>query len=124
MLDSYLIPANTVVTGKGDSAVVDISAAENRAFLLQLEVTAVVEQEALEISIFGGPDEAGIGKVPLATLPQQFYEGSYPFLVDLADLPQVKVVRAHWEAFRWGRGSETPSFEFSHTLTQAAEFLD
>jgi hypothetical protein len=25
----------------------------------------------------------------------------------------VKFVRAHWEVARWGRGTETPMFEFS-----------
>jgi len=27
-------------------------------------------------------------------------------------------VRAHWEASRWGRGTETPMFEFGVTIKE------
>jgi hypothetical protein len=30
----------------------------------------------------------------------------------------VKFVRAHWECARWGRGTETPMFEFGVTLKE------
>jgi hypothetical protein len=33
-------------------------------------------------------------------------------VLDLTTHPQVKFVRAHWEVARWGRGTETPMFEF------------
>jgi hypothetical protein len=30
----------------------------------------------------------------------------------------VKLVRAHWEVARWGRGPETPMFQFHVTLRE------
>jgi hypothetical protein len=33
-------------------------------------------------------------------------------LLDLSAHPTVRFVRAHWEVARWGRGTETPMFEF------------
>jgi len=30
----------------------------------------------------------------------------------------VKFVRAHWEVARWGRGTETPMFEFCLTVKE------
>jgi hypothetical protein len=30
----------------------------------------------------------------------------------------VKFVRAHWEVARWGRGTETPMFEFGLRLKE------
>jgi hypothetical protein len=33
-------------------------------------------------------------------------------LLDLSKHPEAKFVRAHWEVARWGRGTETPMFEF------------
>jgi hypothetical protein len=30
----------------------------------------------------------------------------------------VKFVRAHWEVARWGRGTETPMFEFGVTMKE------
>jgi hypothetical protein len=36
----------------------------------------------------------------------------------------VKYVRAHWEVARWGRGTETPMFEFGLRLKEIpAEIL-
>jgi hypothetical protein len=34
-------------------------------------------------------------------------------LLDLTSHPDIRCVRAHWEVARWGRGTETPMFEFS-----------
>jgi len=39
-------------------------------------------------------------------------------LLDLTAHPDVKFVRAHWEVARWGRGGETPMFEFSVRLKE------
>jgi hypothetical protein len=39
-------------------------------------------------------------------------------LLDLTAHPEVKFVRAHWEVARWGRGDETPMFEFDIRLKE------
>jgi len=51
MIDTFLIPAKTVVTAKGDGTAVDVSGATNRVFLLSLNITGIVEQESLDVSI-------------------------------------------------------------------------
>jgi len=38
--------------------------------------------------------------------------------LDLTTHPDVKFVRAHWEVARWGRGVETPMFEFGLSLKE------
>ncbi len=123
MLDTYLVPEKTVVTGKGDGPAVDLSAAANRTFLLQLDITGVVEQESIDLSIYGGADETNLGKSPLGALPQKFYCGTHPLLLDLSAAPEIKVLRAHWEVNRWGRGPETPWFEFGVKLTEVSPEL-
>lgn len=120
MLDTYLVPEKTTVTARGDGPAVNITGAGNRVFLLQLEITGVVEQESLDVGIYGGPDEAGIGKAPLGSFPQKFYRGNHPLLLDLTGHPDIKVLRAHWEVNRWGRGPETPWFEFNLKVTEVA----
>ncbi len=55
---------------------------------------------------------------PIITLPQKFYCGQSPALLDLTAHPDVKFVRAHWEVARWGRGVETPMFEFGLRLKE------
>ncbi len=117
MLDTFLIPANTLVNAKGDSPAVDISSAQSRVFLLTLNITNVIEQESLDVSIFGSPDGTAWGAKALSAFPQKFYRGQHPLLLDLTGQPD-KFLRAHWEVNRWGRGSEVPMFEFSVSLKE------
>ncbi len=113
-----LVPANTVATGKGDGPVVDVSSAPDRVFLVTLAIRKIIEQESLDVSIFGSSDGATWGAKSLAAFAQKFYCGESPCLLDLTAHPDVKFVRAHWEAARWGRGVETPMFEFDVTMKQ------
>jgi hypothetical protein len=118
MIDTFLVPEKTVVNAKGDGAALDLSGASNRVFLLNLSITDIVEQESLDVSIYGSADGAAWGLKPLTNFPQKFYRGQHPLLLDLSAQPSVEFVRAHWEVGRWGRGSETPMFEFSVSLKE------
>jgi hypothetical protein len=113
MVEIFLVPDKTVVTAKGDGAAVDVSGAANRVFLLTLNITRIIEQESLDVSIWGSADGAAWGDKSLASFPQKFYAGQHPLLLDLTALPDIKFLRAHWEVGRWGRGTDTPMFEFS-----------
>jgi hypothetical protein len=117
MLDTELVPTTTA-TAKGDGAVIDVSAATNPVLLATLEITRIVEQESLDVAIHASTDGTNWIPKALAAFPQQFYAGQYPLLVDLSHEPGTKVLRAHWEVNRWGRGSETPMFEFRVTLKE------
>jgi hypothetical protein len=110
MLDAFLLPEKTAVTAKGDSEALDISAASNPVFLLTLSIDEVVEQESIEIGLFTSADGTTWEAKPVATLPQKFYVGEYPVLVDLTAIANAKFVRAHWDVNRWGRGATTPRF--------------
>jgi len=124
MIDTHLVPEKTVVTAKGDGPAVDVSGATNRIFLVTLHIVNIVEQESLDVSIFGSSDGSTWGTKPIAAFPQKFYRGQHPLLLDLKEHPEVKFVRAHWEAHRWGRGSEAPMFEFYVTIKEVpAEIL-
>ena len=118
MLDTFLVPAKTVVTAKGDSEPLDISGAANPVSLLTLSITSIVEQEAIEVSLFTSADGITWDTKPAASLPQKFYVGEYPLLVDLSSAPSAKFVRAHWEVNRWGRGPTTPRFEIGIRLRE------
>ena len=60
----------------------------------------------------GSADGTTWGAKSLVAFPQKFYCEESPLLLDLTGHPDVKYVRAHWEVARWGRGTETPMFEF------------
>ena len=111
MIDAFLVPVGTAVTAKGDSEPLDITSAANPAFLATLSVAKIVEQESIELSFFTSADGTTWEAKPVASLPQKFYVGEYPLLVDLSQANGAKFLRAHWEVARWGRGPATPNFE-------------
>ena len=112
MIDTVLVPSKTVVNAKGDGASVDVSSASHRVFLLTLDITKIIEQESIDVSLYGSSDGAAWSPKSIASFPQKFYRGQQPLILDLNKHPDVKFVRAHWEVNRWGRGTETPMFEF------------
>lgn len=118
MTDAFLVPQSTTVTAKGDAGAINVSSAVNRVFLLTLQIDKIVEQEALDVSIYSSSDGATWSAKPLTAFPQKFYAGDHPLLLDLRAHSDVKFVRAHWDVNRWGRGSETPMFEFSVSIKE------
>jgi hypothetical protein len=118
MIDTVLVAEQTTVSVKGDGSAVDVSGAASRVFLLTLDITKIIEQESLEVSVHGSVDGAAWDAKAVAAFPQKFYCGETPLLLDLTAHPDVKFVRAHWEVARWGRGTETPMFEFGVRLKE------
>ena len=118
MIDAPLVKGKIVATCKGDGPAVDLSGAACQVFLVTLEITKIIEQESLDISIYGSPDGATWGAKSLVAFPQKFYCGETPLLLDLTSRGDVKFIRLHWEVARWGRGTETPMFEFDVTMKE------
>jgi hypothetical protein len=124
MIDTFLVSEKTTVDAKGDGPSVDVSGAANRVFLLTLEITKIIEQESLDVAIHGSADGTTWDAKSIVAFPQKFYRGESPLLLDLSAHPELKLVRAHWEVARWGRGVVTPMFEFSVRMKEVpAEIL-
>ena len=121
MLEAFLVPENTVVNAKGDGPGLDVSGAEGRIFLLTLAITNIIEQESLDVSIYGSVDGSTWDARPIKAFPQKFYREEVPVLLNLTARPEVRFIRAHWEVNRWGRGVETPMFEFCVTLREVPQ---
>ncbi|MFZ3340343.1 MAG: hypothetical protein WA609_07590 [Terriglobales bacterium] len=121
MIEAFLVLEKTVATAKGDGPAVDLTSGSTRVFLLNLAITDIIEQEALDVSVHGSADGTTFDSKPLAAFPQKFYRGEYPLLVDVSAKPEVKSIRAHWEVNRWGRGTQTPMFEFCVTLREVPQ---
>lgn len=118
MVDTFLVAEATTVTAKGDGSAVDISTASHRVFLLQLNITRILEQQALDVSVFGSADGNTWGQKALTAFPQKFYRGEHPLLLDLRQQPEIRFLRAHWDVNRWGRGPETAMFQFQLRLRE------
>ncbi len=115
-----LIPHGTRVEANGEGRKVDISGSQTRTFLCTLEITDQIEQESIDVSIWGSADGENWGGKPILKLPQRFYRGETRGVLDLTGRPEVKYVRAKWELNRWGRVAPLPMFVLGLRLAEIA----
>jgi hypothetical protein len=108
MLPQFLLP-ETVARQDGVGAEI---ALENSGMpmLLTLGITRIIEQENLDVSVWGSPDGEHWRQV--ATFPRKSFCGTYSMTVDLGRHPEVRHLRAQWKMGRWGRGDAGPLFDF------------
>jgi hypothetical protein len=111
MLPVFLLP-ETTVREAGEGSALNLGGSQGRTVLLTLGITRIIEQESLDVSIWGSADGNEWGSKPLISFPQKFYCGTYQILVDLTQHPDVKFVRVKWNAQRWGKGDAKPLFGF------------
>jgi hypothetical protein len=117
-LQLSLIPADTKLESNAEGASFDISESTTRTFFCVLSIADQIEQESLDISIWGSADGQDFGKKPLLKLPQQFYRGTCKMVLDVSLRPEVKFLRAKWELNRWGRVAPLPMFVAGLTLEE------
>jgi hypothetical protein len=108
MLPQFLLP-ETTVREAGQSPDIDLGETQTGTLVLTLGITRILEQESLDVSIWGSPDGADWGNKPLVAFPQKFYCGTYQILLDLAIRP-ARYLRAKWQVNRWGKGDPKPLF--------------
>ena len=113
-----LIPPGTHVEENGASDAVDVGASATRTFLCVMLITAQIEQESIDISIWGSADGQNWGGKPILKLPQRFYRGETRAVLELAYRPELKFIRAQWELNRWGRVAPLPMFEIGLHLVE------
>jgi hypothetical protein len=111
MLPGFLLP-ETNIREAGDSSALDVGEARGRVILVTLGITRIIEQESLDVSIWGSTDGNNWEAKPLLTFPQKFYCGTYQILLDLEKHPNVRFLRVKWGAQRWGKGDSQPLFGF------------
>jgi hypothetical protein len=113
-----LVAAGTRVEENGTGAAVDVSGSATRTFLCVMQITDQLEQESLDVSIYGSEDGQNWLPKPLLKLPQRFYRGETRMILDLTARPEVKFIRAGWELNRWGRVAPLPVFVFGLHLSE------
>lgn len=105
-----LIPKGTLVKESGNSEPVDIQASQTRTFYCVLNITDQIEQESVDVSIWGSPDGENWGTHPVLKLPQQFYRGETRAVLEITLVPEINFIRASWDLNRWGRVAPLPMF--------------
>jgi hypothetical protein len=121
-MDLKLIPAGTRLMENGDGEALDISASKTRTFLCVMEITDQIEQESVDLSIWGSADGQDWGKLPQLKMPQRFYRGETRQILDLSMKPEIRFVRARWELARWGRVAPHPMFVLGFHLSEVPAF--
>jgi hypothetical protein len=111
MLPGFLLP-ETTVREAGNGSDLDLGDSRGRLILVTLGITRIIEQESLDVSIWGSADGNEWGTKPAISFPQKFYCGTYQILLDLTQQPGVRLVRVKWTAQRWGKGDNKPLFGF------------
>jgi hypothetical protein len=81
-----------------------------------------LEQESVDLSIWGSADGQNWGTMPLLRMPQRFYRGETRQVLDLTFKPEIKFLRAKWELFRWGRVAPHPMFVLGFHLSEVPAF--
>jgi hypothetical protein len=105
-----LIPQGTRVQENGHGEAVDVRASATRTFFCVMLILDQIEQESVDVAIWGSADGESWGMHPLLKLPQQFYKGETRAVLDLTVVPDVNFIRAAWELNRWGRVAPLPMF--------------
>jgi len=121
MFNSALIPVKTVVREKGDGPAIDVSGVAGKVLLVVLNITDVIEQQSLDVSVWGSADGAAWGEKAILPFPQKFYRGQHPLLLDLSKHSGVKFLRAHWEVNRWGHHPDPPRFELQLNVQEVPQ---
>ena len=123
-LELDLIRPGTKLTANGEGDPRDISASATRTFMCWIEITDQLEQESVDVSVYGSEDGQTWGKMPLLKMPQRFYRGDTNQILDLSMKPEIRFLRAKWELARWGRVAPHPMFVLGFRLTEVPAFVN
>jgi hypothetical protein len=117
---SVFVLIDGVIQEDGAGPAVEVGASAGKSLKLTLGITRIIEQESLDLSIWGSADGTEWGAKPLAAFPQKFYCGEYSLPLDLSLHPEVKFLKAQWKVSRWGRGAPDPLFDICVLIEESS----
>jgi hypothetical protein len=119
MLPGFILEETTIRDG-GTGPEVDLGDARASVILLTLGITRIIEQESLDVAVWGSADKLEWGAKPVMSFPQKFYCGTYQILLDLRSLPDIRYLRVKYQPHRWGKGDPKPLFD-AYVFAQGLE---
>ena len=111
MLRNFLLP-ESIARADGTGPEIDLGTKRGKLLVLTLGITRILEQESLEVSVWGSPDGERWGHRPLAKFRPKFYCGLYSILLNLGSQDDVHFVRVQWKMSRWSKRETVPMFGF------------
>jgi hypothetical protein len=109
MLPQFLL-SETTVREPGTGPDFPLGEHSGTCLVLTFGITRIIEQESIDLSLWGSPDGVDWGKRPIVAFPQKFYCGTYQIMLDLTGRPEIAYLRVKWGVNRWGRGDPKPLF--------------
>lgn len=96
----------------GVSPPVDVSGVAGQSLLVTLGITRIIQQESLEVAVYGSPGSDHWTHRPIALFAKKYFCGTYSLLLDLAEYPDIHFLRASWKITHWGHADARPLFSF------------
>ena len=118
-MQDFLQP-ETIVREDGTGPGIGLGASKGTLLEVTLGITRIIEQESLDVSVWGSSDGVNWGSMAIARFPQKFYCATYPLQLDLSDHPDLEFLQVRWKVNRWGRGDARPLFGF-YVFAQTAK---
>lgn len=122
-MEFNLITPGTRITSNGEGEPHDISSSATRTFLCTMVITGQLEQESVDIAVWGSEDGQNWGTKPLLKIPQSFYRGETRQILDVSLKQEIRFLRAKWELARWGRVAPHPMFVLGFHLSEIPAFV-
>jgi len=104
-MPELLVP-EIVAREDGVSDEIALGKSSGKPLLLTLGITRILEQESLDVSIWGSADKEQWRQI--AAYPQKFYCGTYLLMVDLSRYTHIRYLRVQWRMGRWGESEPKP----------------
>ncbi len=117
---AQLVAPETVVETPGAGPAVELGPIAGKSFLIVLRVSEIIEQQSLQISVWGSANGKDWGAKALFLFPERFYRGVTPAALDLSLRPEIKFLQARWDVNRWGRGYPRALFKFGVEIQELA----
>jgi hypothetical protein len=111
MLRNFLLP-ESIARADGTGPEIDLGSKRGKLLVLTLGITRILEQERLEVTVYGSLDGEEWESKPLAKFPPKFYCGLYSILLNLGSRADVRFLRVHWKMSRWNKRESVPMFGF------------
>jgi hypothetical protein len=111
MLRNFLLP-ESIARADGSGPDIELGPKRGKLLVLTLGITRILEQESLEVTVWGSPDGEKWDSKPLVKFPPKFYCGLYSILLNLGSRSEVRFLRVHWTMSRWSKRESMPMFGF------------
>ena len=114
-MPEFFVP-EMIAREDGASNEIALGASSGKPLLLTLGITRILEQDSLDVSVWGSSDREHWRQV--AAYPQKFYCGTYLLMVDLTREPHMRYLRVEWRMGRWGETDPQPVVGFYVTAEE------